>query len=241
MLILLTAAVVAILLYLLYYWLFVVTEGVFLGRRLVVWLYDETAEAYEGIKQYSLEEELILLVEPVLGEYEAIQQRGRVPLLVDVATGTGRVPFYLSLDGRWQGVYHGRVLALDPSARMLAVAQRQLASLKLPAPDSPLLVQQYAERLPLPTAVADIVTCLEALEFMGNQAEALAEMVRILRPGGLLFVTRRHGREAPLFLHRYHTATQLQQQLQQLGLSDIQEISWETDYQLLIAHKPTTR
>jgi hypothetical protein len=34
------------------YWLLIITEGLYLGRRFVVWLYDRTAHKYDGIKEY---------------------------------------------------------------------------------------------------------------------------------------------------------------------------------------------
>lgn len=234
---LLTVVLLLLLGYALYYWLIVVTEGVFLGRRFVVWLYDLTAERYEAIKQYALIEEQILLVEPLLGELDAAAASSAATLVVDVATGTGRVPFFLHQDGR----FHGRVLAIDPSARMLAEARDKLATLAPEKQARVALVQQYAERLPLPTAVADAVTCLEALEFMSDADTAVSELVRVLQPGGVLLLTRRRGREARLFLHRYRSSRDLHQQLTALGMSDINEISWEVDYNLLIARKSYSR
>ena len=223
--------------YLLYHWLIVVTEGAFFGRRFVVWLYDLTAPRYEGIKQYQLEDEEILLIEPLLGELEGVS----APVLVDVATGTGRVPFFLGQDGRFFKQKQGRIIAIEPAERMLGIAQTQLHTFTEQERRNVLLVQQYAECLPLPTAVADAVTCLEALEFFANPDQAVRELVRILRPGGVLFLTRRHGREAYLFLHRYRSHAALSRQLTTLGMTDINEIAWEMDYNLLIARKAHTR
>ncbi|MCA9982417.1 MAG: class I SAM-dependent methyltransferase, partial [Anaerolineales bacterium] len=143
--------------------------------------------------------------------------------------------------GRFPRRYHGRVIAIEPAQKMLAVAQSQLASFPATERAQLLLVQQYAEQLPLPTAVADAVTCLEALEFFANPDQAIRELVRVLRPGGVLFLTRRHGLEAHLFLHRYRSQAKLHHDLTTLGMTDINEISWEIDYNLLIARKAHTR
>ena len=64
----------AALLWAVYYWLFVVTEGLYLGQRVVVWLYDWYAPRYDGIKQYVTEEEQVLVVEPLLGELGLLQE-----------------------------------------------------------------------------------------------------------------------------------------------------------------------
>ena len=36
------------------WWLFIETEGVYLGRGVVIWLYDVYASRYDGIKEFSL-------------------------------------------------------------------------------------------------------------------------------------------------------------------------------------------
>jgi SAM-dependent methyltransferase len=46
--------------------------------------------------------------------------------------------------------------------------------------------QGLAEALPLPDASADFVTCQTLLMHVADPAKAIAEMVRVLRPGGLL-------------------------------------------------------
>jgi SAM-dependent methyltransferase len=46
--------------------------------------------------------------------------------------------------------------------------------------------QGLAEALPLPDASADLITCQTVLMHLADPAKALAEMCRVLRPGGLL-------------------------------------------------------
>ena len=48
------------------YWLFIATEGTFLGRRMVVWMYDITAHKYDGIKQYDDDAEQFFVIRPLL-------------------------------------------------------------------------------------------------------------------------------------------------------------------------------
>jgi ubiquinone/menaquinone biosynthesis C-methylase UbiE len=97
--------------------------------------------------------------------------------LLEVGCGTGN--FSLTL------VQHGaRVVGLDCSLPMLARARA-----KLPAPDAPLtLVQGLADRLPFADETFGGVMCILALDFMSQRETALAEMTRVLRPGGFLIV-----------------------------------------------------
>ena len=47
------------------YYLLVVTEGVYLGRRVVVWLYDVTAGRYDDIKEFEPEFEAFFVIRPL--------------------------------------------------------------------------------------------------------------------------------------------------------------------------------
>jgi len=207
------------------YWLFVTTEGAFLGRRVVVWLYDLTANKYDSIKEFDDAAERFFVVRPLL---HRLQQRA--PLVLDVATGTGRVPLYL-LD---EPTFHGRVTGLDASIGMLAQAAAKLRPFGYRAG----LVQQTADSLPFPDNTFDAVTCLEALEFFPSNMAALAEMVRVLRPGGVLMVTRRRGWEGKVFLGRYRSVDAFVAQLAALGLTDVDTLPWQVGYDQVFACKP---
>lgn len=207
------------------YWLLVITEGVFLGRRVVIWLYDITAHRYDAIKNYTLEDERDLVVAPILEE-----SRTPAPLLLDVATGSGRTPYFLLEDGR----FAGHIVGLDASWRMLHHAQRNLAHLRAHVD----LVQQVADALPFRDQQFDGVISLEALEFFPSDRAALAEMVRVLRPGGFLMVTRRRGWEARLFMGRYRSLTAFEQLLHALHLHDIITLPWQNNYDLVLGRKP---
>lgn len=207
------------------YWLLVITEGVYLGRRAVVWMYDVTADRYDGIKQFDAAAEDFFVVRPLLQrlpDYAA-------PRVLDVATGTGRVPYFL-LNAP---TFHGRVVGLDPSAKMLAHAQEKLR----PFGYRYGLVQQTADALPFAGDKFHAVTCLESLEFFPNEVAALREMARVLRPGGTLLVTRRRGWEAKTFLGRYYSAEAFTALLGQLGLTDVVIQIWQVEYDLVFARK----
>jgi len=211
---------------LLLYWLLVVTEGVFLGRRVVVWLYDITAERYDGIKQFDPLAEQFFVIRPFLVR----QSSGLAPLVLDVATGTGRFPYFLLEEP----TFNGRIVGLDASAQMLALASTKLKPYGYRAS----LVQQTAANLPFSESVFNTVSCLEALEFFPNDTEALREMFRILQPGGLLMVTRRRGWEGKAFLGRYRNSGEFEEHLQSIGLEAVETLPWQVEYDLVFALKP---
>jgi SAM-dependent methyltransferase len=220
------------LLWAIYYWLVVITEGVYLGGRMVVWLYDWYAPRYDAIKQYVTEEEQVLVVEPLLGE---LGRPSSPPLILDVATGTGRVPYFMLQDGRLTRQLHGRIIGLEPAGKMLAHAVANC---------QPFLegggvdwVQQTAVPLPFADNTFSAITCLEALEFLPDETAAVAEMVRVLQHGAPLFLTRRIGWEARLFIGRYRSRPAFEAWLETLGLEDIIIVDWQSNYDLVIARK----
>ncbi len=211
------------------YWLLVTTEGVFLGRRIVVWLYDITAHKYDEIKGFDDAAERFFVVRPLRHHLRRIPN----PLILDVATGTGRLPHYLFDEAQ----FNGRIIGLDPARKMLNLAVPKL----VPYRNRALLVQQTAVPLPFPTDTFDAITCLEALEFLPSAEAALCEMVRVLKPGGILMVTRRRGREAKAFLNRYRSVEQFETFLTHLGLIEVNTQPWQLNYDQVFGKKPEWR
>lgn len=211
------------------YYLLVTTEGVYLGRRVVVWLYDITAHNYDGIKQFTPEDEQFTISRPLLRELG----RNRNPLILDVATGSGRVPFNLITAPH----FNGRIIGLDASRNMLAQAVQKLSQTQNNNPI--LFVQQTAISLPFANNTFDAVTCLEALEFFPSDTAALQEMVRVLKPGGFLMTSRRKGWEGKAFLGRFRSDANFKQLLDNLGLIEIRSHLWEINYDMITARKPS--
>jgi SAM-dependent methyltransferase len=207
------------------YWQLIIAEGAYLGRRVVILLYDWSARAYERIKQYDAGDEQWFLGLPLT---EALQWLP-TPLVLDVATGTGRLPRTLLR----QPGFDGRVIGLDLSRRML----REAAARTAPFADRLTLIWQDAERLPFPDDTFDAVTCLEALEFMPHPTRVLAELVRTLRPGGVLLCTNRIGRHAQLLPGRTLPRPELERLLQTFPLDDVRIRAWQMDYDLVWALK----
>jgi SAM-dependent methyltransferase len=99
---------------------------------------------------------------------------------VDVATGTGHTALALAERGC-------RVTGVDPTPAMLAEARALAEQRGLTAAVA--FVPGVAEALPLPEAAADIVTCRRAAHHFADVRLAVAEMVRVLRPGGRLGIS----------------------------------------------------
>jgi ubiquinone/menaquinone biosynthesis C-methylase UbiE len=212
---------------LLLYWLLIITEGVYLGRRLVVWLYDLTASRYDRIKAFDPASESFFVTRPLL----ARMATNLPPIVLDVATGTGRLPYFLLEEA----TFNGRVIGLDPSASMLAYAASKLRHYRHRAS----LVQQTAADLPFNDNTFAAVTCLESLEFFPDDSAALREMFRVLQPGGTLLTTRRRGWEARTFFGRYRNRASFAAHLEKLGFTAVETQIWQIEYDLVFAQKPT--
>ena len=77
------------------WWLIIETEGVYLGRRAVIALYDLYASRYDRIKQFDEEADLALIALPLMERIQPLAD----PLILDVATGTGRLPLIMARNG----------------------------------------------------------------------------------------------------------------------------------------------
>ena len=126
-----------------------------------------SAEAYEryAVPSWSrpLAEQLVALAAPRDGER-----------VVDVACGTGIVA---RLAARGVGK-RGNVAGVDLNDGMLDVARAQGAAIDWRQGD--------AEALPLADEAFDLVLCQQGLQFFPRRGAALAEMHRVLAPGGRL-------------------------------------------------------
>lgn len=121
---------------------------------------------------------------------------------LDVCCGTGDVVFALASSG-------ADVVGLDFSPEMLAVARERLerrqVSGSAAANNRITFVEGDALRLPFPDAAFDAVTIAYGLRNLADLAGGLAELSRVLRPGGRL-VTLDFGKPAnPVWRALYFT------------------------------------
>ncbi len=97
--------------------------------------------------------------------------------VLDVACGTGAT----TREAAARVGPQGRVVGLDRNDGMLAVARSR--------PSAAEWIEGHAEALEFSSESFDVVTCQFGLMFFDDRAKALAEMERVLRPGGRIAVS----------------------------------------------------
>jgi len=116
---------------------------------------------------------------------QALVVAGARPLVVDVCTGTGDLA--AAVLRRWR---RARVVACDLCRPMLARARAKLAGADLARRSA--VVEADALALPMPDASADAACCAFGVRNLADEAAGLAEMVRVVRPGGRVVVLEFH-------------------------------------------------
>jgi len=207
------------------YWLLVLTEGAYLGKAIVVAMYDWGASTYDRVKNILPSDDAEHLATPLLAK----MAKSGSPLVLDVAAGTGRLS--LALLRQWG--FRGRVVGLDMSKAMLARASAKTQGQRHRAA----WVRQDAMCLPFASGRFDAVTCIEALEFMPQPSAVLTELVRVLRPGGQLLISNRTGLDARFFPRRVIHTERLVSLLNPLGLAQVETRRWQVHYELVQAEK----
>jgi SAM-dependent methyltransferase len=158
-------------------------------------------------------------------EWTLIEELAEAPAasrILDVGCGDG----VLALSFARRNI---EVVAMDADRAMLEMARERPRAAGLPL----MLVQARAECLPFADASFDVTTAMTVLCFVPDQQAAVAEMKRVLRPGGRL-VLGELGRWSAWALSRrirgwlgaeiwrrarFHTARSLRHLVEQVGLS----------------------
>jgi ubiquinone/menaquinone biosynthesis C-methylase UbiE len=201
------------------WWLLIRSEGVYLGKRTVIWLYDIYAARYDAIVQHDDIEEHLHLAAPIMNHLSPETQ----PLILDVATGTGRMPLALCQ----HTAFDGQIYAFDLSQGMLKQAIRKIANNHFE--NYVVFGLAHGQKLPFADESFDVVTCMEALEFMPQPEDGLKELLRVLRPNGLMLTTRRIN-EA-LMPSRLWSREYFSQLLEDSGIEKIEFEIWQFDYE----------
>jgi ubiquinone/menaquinone biosynthesis C-methylase UbiE len=199
-------------------------EGIHIGPRLQAWLYDRWAEKYDRDKGASQVQDVEMLARPLIAKIADVLE----PLLLDVATGTGRLPFALMS----QPDFKGKIVAIDISHGMLQQAAKKLISHRKRLT----LIQYETLPLPFPDETFDVVSCVEALELIGEKQAAVTELARILRPGGILLTSRgteESGRGIVVI-----SAEALTELLHNANLADVEITPWWRVFNRVFARKP---
>ncbi len=134
--------------------------------------FSQHAHAYATSPTHAAGPDLALLVEWVA---PADGQRA-----LDVGTGTGHTAVALARRG-------ARTTGIDPTPAMLTEAKALAAAQGVA--DLTDFVLGVAEALPFGDGSADIVTCRRAAHHFRDIRTAVAEMARVLRPGGRLGIS----------------------------------------------------
>jgi len=112
-------------------------------------------------------------------------------VVLDVGTGTGVfIPFILNRIGG-----EGKILALDIAEEMLRRARTKGFD------GAVAYLNADIAHLPLPEASVDSVVCYSSFPHFQDKPGALAEIYRVIRTGGRIFICHSSGREAINGLH----------------------------------------
>ena len=105
----------------------------------------------------------------------------RIANVLDLGTGTAQIPLELC-----RATANIRITAVDLAAEMLRLAERNVARAGLAARIE--LQRVDAKQLPYPDGQFDAVISNSIVHHIAEPAGVLAEAVRVVRSGGLLFV-----------------------------------------------------
>lgn len=106
--------------------------------------------------------------------------------VLDVGCGSGfHLPVFADLVGA-----HGSVVGVEPHSRLAATARRRMAAAAPPGVGRPpvRVREGTAQALPVPERSVDIAHARWAYFFGPGCEPGLAELARVLRPGGIAFV-----------------------------------------------------
>lgn len=202
-------------------------DAAHLGPRVQGWLYNSWAKNYDRSKQASQVKDTEMLTQPLLERLAKIRALTPGALVLDVATGTGRLPLALLKADE----FTGRVIGLDVSHGMLKRANEKLAKYQ----ERVLFVRNVAAPLPFPDNAFDLVSCVEALELMPDIPPVMSELARVLRPGGILITsrcTKAWGREI-----RLRSVDEFTGILQTAGFEQVEFLPWWEWFDRVFARK----
>ena len=135
--------------------------------------YDAQAPGYDSAVGRGIR----ALMRQLLGDLDV----GEAPVALDVACGTGISTFALIEKTGGKGEFHG----VDISEGMLDVARRSAEAQGIA---NARFAKGDAENLDYPDAKFDVVISNMSLQFFPDKPRALAEMHRVLKPGGRLAI-----------------------------------------------------
>ena len=142
--------------------------------------------------------------------------------VVDYGAGTGIYTIAVA-----EAVPDGRVIAVEALPRL---AEMLRAKLTPELADRLEVVETDTNAVPAPDGAADRVVMVDVLHHLYDQPEALAEVTRLLRPGGLFVVVDWGDRERPVGPPLEHV----------LGLAAVRKVISSMGLEEIEAHEPGT-
>jgi ubiquinone/menaquinone biosynthesis C-methylase UbiE len=142
-------------------------------KRRMEQAYDNQAQGYNSAVGIGIK----ALMRQLLGDLDTIE----APVALDVACGTGISTFALIEKAGGRGEFHG----IDISEGMLGVARRSAESKGI---TNVWFTKGDAENLDYPDDTFDIVISNMSFQFFPDKLKTVAEMHRVLKPGGRLAI-----------------------------------------------------
>ncbi|MEO0605480.1 MAG: class I SAM-dependent methyltransferase [Myxococcota bacterium] len=130
-------------------------------------------------------------------------------VVLDVGCGTGA-----ALRRAAERLTSGRLIGVDPVPRMLEIARERAGDVTLD------LREGSANALPLEDQSCDVVLAFDSMDHWDDVAEGLAEIRRVMRPGGRVLIVKDLGMPA---------ATSVAQALDDAGFRVLEEYQVEED------------
>jgi SAM-dependent methyltransferase len=194
------------------------------------WLADQWVGGYDLDRHGDQVRGTNALARPLGRALDQVRPAAAVPLVLDLATGAGRLPQMLLCDPG----FAGRIIALDVSRGMLSRAAINLA----PYGHRATLVQHAVMPLPFVADTFDLVTCLEVRTPMHDGRASLAEFSRVLRPGGVLMVPCGGEAPGPIPAGKALARGALARLLRGVDLEQVEIVPWWRSLDLILARKP---
>jgi demethylmenaquinone methyltransferase/2-methoxy-6-polyprenyl-1,4-benzoquinol methylase/phosphoethanolamine N-methyltransferase len=145
--------------------------------------------------------------------------------VLDVGCGTGGV----TIPAKQRVGYNGQVAGIHPAPEMIAVARKKAARTGLEI-DFRLGV---IESLPFPDASFDVVTSSLMMHHLPHevQVKGLAEIHRVLKPGGRIFIADMLRLSKSLHDRLFATLTLHGGRIERFGIQDLQKTMAETGFE----------
>ena len=179
------------------------------------------ADAFDPVHAPQLEDPARLEALPRAAVVALLRLEG-AEAVIDYGAGTGVYTVAVA-----EAVPRGRVIAVEALPRLAEMLRAKITPRLAERLE---IVETDANAVPAADAVADRVLMVDVLHHLYDQPRALAEVVRLLRPGGLFVVIDWGDRERPVGPPLDHV----------LGLAAVRDIIAEMGLEEIEAHEPGT-